>query len=100
MTAGAICRVPNRTCVVCRTSRQKRELRRLVRTPDGHVVMDPTGRLNGRGAYVCMDGSCLTTALEKGALARALSTPIPAALREALAKQELTTNRGELHGQE
>jgi predicted RNA-binding protein YlxR (DUF448 family) len=47
--------VPTRTCVVCRQRRQKGDLLRIVRTPEGRVVFDGTGRLNGRGAYVCDD---------------------------------------------
>lgn len=45
--------VPMRTCVVCREKRPKRELLRIVRTPEGEVVVDPVGRANGRGGYVC-----------------------------------------------
>jgi predicted RNA-binding protein YlxR (DUF448 family) len=70
--------------VACRTSRQKREFVRIVRTPAGEVVMDPTGRLAGRGAYLCADGSCWHVALAKGALQRALATPLPAELRATL----------------
>jgi predicted RNA-binding protein YlxR (DUF448 family) len=65
--------------VACRTSREKRDLRRIVRTPTGDVVVDPTGRLAGRGAYVCQDTECLSIAIKKGALSRALETPLPAA---------------------
>ena len=68
-----------RTCVACRTSRPKRELQRIVRTPAGDVVADPSGRLAGRGAYVCPDTDCLSIALKKGALTRALETQLPAA---------------------
>jgi uncharacterized protein len=64
--------------VACRTARPKRELQRIVRTPDGRVVLDPTGRLNGRGAYVCVGTECLTNAIKKGALTRALETQLPA----------------------
>ena len=63
--------------MACRTARAKRELQRIVRTPDGRVVLDPTGRLNGRGAYVCHGSECLTNAIKKGALARALETQLP-----------------------
>ena len=77
-------RAPERSCVACRTVRPKRELRRIVRTPDGRVVVDPTGRLPGRGAYVCEQDACLTLAITKGALGRALKTPVPIELREAL----------------
>ncbi len=52
--------------------------------PDGAVVVDPSGRLAGRGAYVCDDPACIAKALTKGALGRALSTPLPQELREAL----------------
>jgi len=65
--------------VACRTSRAKRDLRRIVRTPTGDVVFDPTGRLAGRGAYVCQQTDCLSIAITKGALTRALDTQLPAA---------------------
>jgi predicted RNA-binding protein YlxR (DUF448 family) len=65
--------------VACRTARAKRDLRRIVRTPDGRVELDPTGRLAGRGAYVCIDTDCLSIAIAKGALARALQTSLPPA---------------------
>ena len=48
-------RIPTRTCVVCRERRHKDDLLRIERTPEGQVVFDKTGRLNGRGAYVCSD---------------------------------------------
>ena len=73
-------RVPTRTCVACRTPRPKRDLVRIVRTPDGRVVLDETGRLAGRGAYVCRTASCLTIANTRSALSRALDTPVPTAL--------------------
>jgi predicted RNA-binding protein YlxR (DUF448 family) len=58
---------------------------RLVRTPDGAVTVDPTGRLAGRGAYVCRTAACLDKAISKGALSRALRTPLPVDLRTSLA---------------
>ena len=58
---------------------------RIVRTPDGRVVVDPTGRLAGRGAYVCDQEACMTRAITKGALGRALKTNLPDAVRESLA---------------
>jgi predicted RNA-binding protein YlxR (DUF448 family) len=60
-------------------------LLRIVRTPDGRVVVDESGRVAGRGAYVCRDEGCMNRAIDRGALARALETPIPTDLREALA---------------
>jgi uncharacterized protein len=50
--------VPQRTCVVCRSERGKRELVRIVRTPAGQVKVDPTGKVAGRGAYLCKARSC------------------------------------------
>ena len=76
--------VPTRTCVACRTTRPKRELVRIVRTPSGQVIEDPTGRLAGRGAYVCADGACRELALSKGGLARAFGRPISASERSEL----------------
>jgi predicted RNA-binding protein YlxR (DUF448 family) len=64
--------------------RPKRELTRVVRTPDGRVVLDVTGRLAGRGAYLCDDVTCRAAAMKKGALSRALAIAIPDALRTEL----------------
>jgi predicted RNA-binding protein YlxR (DUF448 family) len=65
--------LPARTCVGCRTVRPKRELVRLVRQSSGEVVVDPSGKLNGRGAYVCPDEACWTQAERRRGLERALS---------------------------
>ena len=70
--------------MACRTSRPKRQLVRVVLRPDGGVVLDPSGRMPGRGAYLCADGSCWRLAMTKHALERALKTPLPAELRAAL----------------
>ncbi len=98
--------VPMRTCVACRTSSSKRDLVRIVRTPDGRVVPDPSGRLAGRGAYLCADGSCWGAALDKGALSRALGVPLPASLRDELAERartitmKMTNDEGGQRGEE
>jgi uncharacterized protein len=76
--------VPQRTCVACRTTRDKRELVRVVRAPDGTVEFDASGRAAGRGAYLCADGSCWATALKKSSIERALSVTLPAAVRAQL----------------
>lgn len=70
--------VPQRTCVGCRTQHSKRELVRVVRTPEGQVTVDPTGRLAGRGAYLHRDPECWSEGMRKGRLARALHTTISA----------------------
>jgi uncharacterized protein len=64
--------VPQRMCVSCRERSAKRTLIRIVRGPDGAVDIDPTGRRNGRGAYLCDDPACWTRAVANGQLARAL----------------------------
>jgi hypothetical protein len=68
--------VPQRTCVGCGQERPKRELVRVVRTPDGHVVVDPTGKKSGRGAYLCARRSCWDPGLNKGRLEHVLKTTI------------------------
>jgi predicted RNA-binding protein YlxR (DUF448 family) len=73
-----------------------------VRTPAGEVVADPTGRLAGRGAYVCHDTDCLAIALKKGALTRALAAPIPDAFIASVASGQDATHsiKGGARGQE
>ena len=77
-------RVPQRTCVACRTVEGKRGLVRIVRTPDGSVEVDPTGKRNGRGAYLHASRACWDTALKRKALQHALKTEISEADRDAL----------------
>lgn len=64
--------VPQRTCIACRRSDAKRTLTRLVRDAEGRVSIDPTGKRNGRGAYLCGDPGCWDQALRRHALQRAL----------------------------
>ena len=68
--------VPQRTCVACRASRPKRELVRIVRTPEGAVMVDDTGRRSGRGAYLCRQRDCWETALDRRQLEHALKVPL------------------------
>ena len=63
---------PQRTCVACREVVGKRTLLRLVRTPEGRVELDPTGKKSGRGAYVHDSAECIDRTLATGALNRAL----------------------------
>ena len=65
-----------RMCVGCRAMKEKRSLVRVVRTEDGTAKVDPTGRMNGRGAYVCPDAECLRKAVRSRALDRALEVTI------------------------
>jgi predicted RNA-binding protein YlxR (DUF448 family) len=81
---------PTRSCVACRTSRPKRDLVRIGRTPDGQMKIDDSGRLAGRGAYLCRDAACWTLAAERGAIGRALEAPVPTELRAVLAQGPTT----------
>jgi hypothetical protein len=76
--------VPQRTCVACRRTSAKRELVRIVRTPEGSVEVDPTGKRSGRGAYLCPTPDCWRLAVQKGRLDRALKTSVSARDKEAL----------------
>ncbi|MCB0135410.1 MAG: YlxR family protein [Caldilineaceae bacterium] len=75
-TAARRRHVPQRTCVTCRRTDSKRTLVRIVRTKEQGVLVDPTGKLAGRGAYLCADQACWTKALKIGALNRALKTTL------------------------
>ena len=67
---------PQRTCAVCRQLHAKREMDRIVRTAEGQAVPDPSGRMPGRGTYVCTDPDCRTSAGRAQAIARALGLSV------------------------
>ena len=69
--------VPIRQCTGCREQKPKKELIRVVRSPEGQVSLDFRGTAPGRGAYLCRDAACLKKAVKSRALERALSVPIP-----------------------
>lgn len=73
-------KIPERMCVACREMKAKKELLRLVRTPEGQLVADPGGKKSGRGAYVCRNGACLAKAKKSRAIERALGVKIEEAL--------------------
>jgi len=75
--------VPVRTCVVCRDKAGKRDLMRVVRTEQG-LQVDPSGKMNGRGAYLCDRESCWETAVKTDILAKALRMPLTEEDRERL----------------
>ena len=81
--------IPQRTCLGCRATKPKRALARIVRTQEGRVTIDITGKERGRGAYLCPDADCARKALKASTLNRALRTSIDdAALAELLAWAE------------
>ena len=80
-------KIPQRQCVGCRTMRDKKELLRVVKTPEDEIVLDATGKRSGRGAYVCPDAACLKKAQKSRALERAFSLTIPEEVYQALEAQ-------------
>ncbi len=77
-------KTPQRTCVACRAISGKRALVRVVRTPQGRVELDPTGRAAGRGAYLCPEVSCLSAALSGNQIEHILKVKINPEDRAAL----------------
>lgn len=80
-------KIPQRQCVGCREMKDKKTLLRIVKTPEGEILLDATGKKSGRGAYVCPDPECLKKARKNRALERAFDTAIPAEVYDALEGQ-------------
>ena len=80
-------KIPMRQCLGCREMKQKKELIRVVRSPEGAVSLDFRGKLPGRGAYVCPAPDCLAKARKSRALERAFETSLPTEVWEALEAQ-------------
>ena len=77
-------KIPMRMCVGCREMKEKRELIRIVRTPEGEAVLDSTGKKSGRGAYVCRRAECLQRAIRQRQLERQLEITLTPEITEAL----------------
>ena len=79
--------IPQRQCMGCRERKNKRELIRVVRSPEGNVSLDFGGKMNGRGAYLCPDPECLKRAIRSKALDRSLEVTIPEDVYARLEKE-------------
>lgn len=88
-------KIPMRMCVGCREMKPKKELLRAVRSPEGEVALDATGKKAGRGAYVCFDAGCLKKALRQKQLDRALEVRLGEETVQALTE----TMERLLHGE-
>lgn len=86
-------KIPQRQCMGCRERKDKKAMIRVVRCTDGSVSLDFSGKLNGRGAYVCPDPECLKKAQKSNALSRSLEVAIPQEVYDRLAK-EMEAGRG------
>ena len=80
-------KIPQRQCMGCRERKAKKELIRVVRGTDGVVSLDFSGKLNGRGAYICPDLQCLKKARKSLALDRSLEVTIPQEVYDRLEKE-------------
>ena len=82
-------KIPQRMCVCCRTMHDKRDLVRVVKTPEGVVQVDYSGKANGRGAYLCRDEACVARVFKTRPLSRIFETEVPETVYERL-KEALT----------
>lgn len=79
-------KIPERRCIGCGETKLKPELIRVVRSPEGEVSLDPTGKKSGRGAYLCRSAACLKRAVKSKQLARNLDCAIPDEIADQLAE--------------
>jgi len=87
-------KIPQRQCMGCRERKPKRELIRVVRSPEGNVSLDFGGKMNGRGAYLCLDPDCLKKAIRSKALDRSLEVAIPEEVYARLEREMEGANNG------
>ena len=80
-------KIPQRQCMGCRERKEKRQMIRVVRTPEGAVNLDFSGKMNGRGAYISPNPDCLKKALRSKALDRSLEVTIPQEVYVRLEKE-------------
>lgn len=83
-------KVPLRKCIGCNEMKNKKEMMRVLKTTDNEIVLDVTGKKNGRGAYLCFSKECLEKAMKNKGLERSLKMPIPQEVYESL-ERELDT---------
>ena len=80
-------KVPMRQCVGCQEMKSKKEMLRILKTAEDEIVLDATGRKNGRGAYLCFSKECLLKARKNKGLVRSLKMAIPPAVYDSLEKE-------------
>lgn len=80
-------KIPMRQCVGCREMHPKKDLIRVVKSPEGEISLDAKGKMPGRGAYVCSNSDCLARAKKSKAISRALDIAIPPEVFELLEQQ-------------
>ncbi len=80
-------KIPLRQCVGCGEMKAKKEMMRVIKTPEGDIVLDVTGKKNGRGAYLCQQEECLQKAMKNKGLERSFKMSIDQAIYEKLQKE-------------
>ena len=80
-------KIPLRKCLGCEENKSKKELIRIVKTPEDEVLIDLTGKVNGRGAYICNNRECFKMAIKSNRISRNLEVEIPKEKIEELEKQ-------------
>jgi predicted RNA-binding protein YlxR (DUF448 family) len=80
-------KIPQRQCTGCREMKNKTDMIRVIRTPEGEIRIDETGKMNGRGAYICRSLSCLKASLGNHGLERSLHTRIPGEICQQLEEE-------------
>lgn len=80
-------KIPMRQCLGCCEMKNKKEMLRVIRTPEGDVCLDATGRKNGRGAYICPSMECLKAAMKNKGIERSLNVSIPKEVYDLLAEE-------------
>ncbi len=84
---GTVKKVPLRKCIGCGEMKSKKEMIRVLKTTEETIVLDTTGKKNGRGAYLCFSKDCLKNAMKSKGLERSLKMPIPQNVYESLEKE-------------
>ena len=84
---GTVRKIPMRICVGCGEMKSKKEMMRVLKTTEDEIILDATGRKNGRGAYLCFQKSCLLQAIKNKGLERSLKMAIPKSVYENLEKE-------------
>lgn len=91
-------KLPLRMCTGCGEMKPKKEMIRVLKTPEDEIVIDATGKKNGRGAYICCSLSCLQKAVKTKGLERSLKVSIPKDLVETLEKEMILLESGRQEG--
>ena len=87
-------KIPERTCIACRSVKPKNELIRIVRTPDGKVTKDLSGKAAGRGAYICDDEACIKKCMKQKPLGKVFKVEVGAEVYDGLLEEYVAKKQG------